>query len=175
MLSYLFISIVLLLLLFASFAIVKDLIQGDSDDRLSLRGDQARDQSFRATLSRLKFPRINRDTFAGQHIPVALIFFLFFCFINPIWSDQIFLYSSFTDDFFYYLQIANNFIDGYGFAFTRGIHTNGYQPLHQYFITAIAFISRVLGAEVLIVAKLAFALFFLLSSFTLLKMIKPGD
>jgi hypothetical protein len=174
MLPYLFISIVLLFLLAASVAIVKDLIQGDSDDSLTISGD-AQHQSFRSALSQLKFPRLDGGTFTGQHLCVAMILFLFICFINPVWREQIFLYSSFTDDFFYYLQIANNFIDGYGFAFTRGIHTNGYQPLHQYLITALAFISRIWGVEVLILTKLAFGIFFLLSGLTILKMVKPAD
>jgi hypothetical protein len=173
MLSYLFISVVFLLLLYASFAIIKDLVQGESDETLALSGDHREKVTLSVAPGRLKFPSLNFDISSRQLLPVTLIFFLFFCFINPIWREEIFLYSSFTDDFFYYLQIANNFIDGYGFAFTRGIHTNGYQPLHQYLITALAFISRILGFEVLIVTKVAFGIFFLLASLTIFRMVKP--
>ena len=64
--------------------------------------------------------------------------------------------GSWSDDFFYYLRIASNWVAGNGLTFEGTMPTNGYQPLWQALVSALVFL---FGADgVLSVMILAVAL-----------------
>ena len=115
------------------------------------------------------------SSLSPEKISRIIILFLFFCFIHPVWRPEIYLYSSFTDDFFYYLKIAFHFNEGSGFAYTKGIPTNGYQPLHQYLVTVLVFLNQFFGFHILVFIKLVFAVIFSIASFLILRSIRPAN
>lgn len=106
-------------------------------------------------------------------IPLVAIILLFIGFLSPLWLSPVNLYASFTDDFYYYLKIAESFNRGQGLSFTPGIATNGYQPFFQFFIVGLVYIANITGASPLVLIRIVLALFFVCFSLLLLKQVKP--
>lgn len=108
-----------------------------------------------------------------EKLPLIAIGLLFFGFLSPIWLSPINLYSSYTDDFYYYLKIAESFTKGEGLCFTPNVHTNGFQPFFQFFIILLVYIAHLIGASPLVFIRIALALVFLVFSLLMLRKTKP--
>ena len=106
-------------------------------------------------------------------IGIFSIALLTLCYFLPIFRDKVFLMSSFTDDFYYYLKIAVNFNAGNGFSFVTGTPTNGYHPFYQYFICFLFYISRLFSTDTLIFMRIVLGFLFGLFSYILLRVISP--
>src|SRR5687767_8783286 len=104
-----------------------------------------------------------------RQLSTIIIVFLSFCFLFPVFRLDIPLYSTFTDDFFYYLQIASNYNKGLGFSFTPGIATNGFQPLYQWLIIILVYLADLIQVNELVFIKVVLSIIFFLSSFLLQK------
>src|SRR5438552_16759963 len=107
-------------------------------------------------------------------LSIAVILLLLISFIIPIGQPLINLYSSFTDDFYYYLKIADSFTRGQGLSYSPHIYTNGYQPFFQFFIVLLVYIARLLGAPELAFIRIVLALVFAGFSFFLLRRLNPN-
>src|SRR5437868_4905790 len=80
-------------------------------------------------------------------ICILMITILSAGFLSPVWSSTIRLYASFSDDFFYYLKIASNYLKGQGLSFSPGIPTNGFQPLYQYLIIFFVYLADLVALD----------------------------
>ncbi len=108
-----------------------------------------------------------------RKLTYLIIALLFIGFISPLWLSPVNLYSSYTDDFYYYLKIAESFNKGQGLCFTPNIQTNGFQPFYQFFIIGLAAIAGWIGASPLVFIRIALSLLFLGSSLFMLRKVKP--
>ena len=108
-----------------------------------------------------------------KRVPLLAIILLFIGFLSPLWLSPVNLYASYTDDFYYYLKIAESFNRGQGLSFTPGIHTNGYQPFFQFFIIGLVYLANITGAPPLVLIRIVLALVFLCFSLLLLQQVKP--
>ena len=116
---------------------------------------------------------LRQDSLKKNMAEIILVILLGFCYLFPVFRSDIFLYSAFFDDFYYYLKIAENYCSGNGFSFTKGISTNGYQPFYQYFICALVYLSKLVGVNTLVFIRAVLALTFTGFSLLLLRQIKP--
>lgn len=116
---------------------------------------------------------LEQESYKKNTAEVILIILLGFCYLFPVFRSEIFLYSAFFDDFYYYLKIAENYCSGEGFSFTKGVYTNGYQPFYQYFICALVYLSKLFGVNTLVFIRTMLTLTFTGFSLLLLKTIKP--
>jgi len=116
---------------------------------------------------------LGQDSLKKNIAEIILVILLGFCYLFPVFRSDIFLYSAFFDDFYYYLKIAENYCSGNGFSFTKGISTNGYQPFYQYFICALVYLSKLVGVNTLVFIRAVLALTFTGFSLLLLRQIKP--
>lgn len=109
----------------------------------------------------------------STHFIRAVIVVLGFFYTASIFRARIFLYTSYFDDFYYYLKIAENFYNGYGSSFMKGVKTNGYQPFYQWFICGLLYLSKLINVDALTFIRPMLSLIFIFFSFNLLKLIKP--
>ncbi len=84
--------------------------------------------------------------------------------LYPMFYDYSILLSSFTDDFYYYIKIAENMALGEGSTFNGIVKTNGYHPLWLIILTIFAKLSIYFNIEILIVIKILIS-FIIISSF----------
>lgn len=89
--------------------------------------------------------------------------------IFPIYFDYTILLSSYSDDFFYYLKIAENIVNGNGSTFNGIVDTNGYHPLWLIVLTILIKISIYTNIDVLIFVKTTISLIFFFSFFLFYK------
>jgi len=116
---------------------------------------------------------LEQESYKKNIAEIILIILLGFCYLFPVFRGEIFLYSAFFDDFYYYLKIAENYCSGEGFSFTKGVHTNGYQPFYQYFICGLVYLSKLFGVNTLVFIRISLSITFSSFSFLLLRQIKP--
>lgn len=108
-----------------------------------------------------------------KRIVSVFIFLVSLVYIHAVFYGSGALYSSFTDDFYYYLKIAKSVYNGNNLTFTEGVVTNGYQPVFQYLIIVLYAIAQRLHIESLLLIKLFFGAVFYVSSYVLYKELQP--
>ena len=84
--------------------------------------------------------------------------------LHPLFYDYSILLSSFTDDFYYYIKIAENIALGNGSTYNGIVKTNGYHPLWLITLTIFAKLSIYFNIEILIIIKILIS-FIIFSSF----------
>ncbi|HEX2535804.1 MAG TPA: hypothetical protein VHK69_18810 [Chitinophagaceae bacterium] len=99
--------------------------------------------------------------------------FLALLYIFPVFESQAYLYSSFTDDFYYYLKIAKNFHAGKGLTFAEGYVTNGFHPLYQGLMIGLYSLSQALQLDALTFIRVVLGGIFLLSNVWLYRVVQP--
>ncbi|HEY4150401.1 MAG TPA: hypothetical protein VGM41_15790 [Chitinophagaceae bacterium] len=114
---------------------------------------------------------VHKDTL--HKLTVLVVLLLFVSFLIPIGQSPVNLYASFTDDFYYYLKIAQSFTRGDGLSYTSHIYTNGYQPFFQFFIVLLVYIAHLIGAPELVFIRFVMALVFMIASLVLLRQLRP--
>lgn len=102
-------------------------------------------------------------------IYLLLLFNVQYVTLFPIYFDHTILLSSFTDDFFYYLKIAENIAIGEGSTFNGIVDTNGYHPLWLIILTIVVKISFYTNIDVLIFVKATISLIIFLSFYLFYK------
>jgi hypothetical protein len=95
-------------------------------------------------------------------IIMSVFLFIALDVLSPISSPEILL-SSFHDDFYYYLKIAENLTAGLGSTYNNIVQTNGYHPLWLLVLSALVFLSGILNIEVLTFVKSSSLIFIYLA------------